>query len=236
MKEQLEHLIELQNIDLKILNAKQKIDSFPLKIAQAELTLREFQTGLDKIIQKLDLIEKKKREKEGSLDDINEKIGKIKGRISEIKTNKEYQAHLMEIESVEKERYAIEDAILLFMEQIDAILKQKKSEEDRMQSERNRINEFKRKLEQEMQEAEREMQQLKDTRLKITETIDSESYSQYMSLFETYNGLAVVEVKEEICMGCNMNVPPQLYVEVKKKEEIFNCPQCRRILFFRNST
>jgi len=58
-------------------------------------------------------------------------------------------------------------------------------------------------------------------------------YREYMKKLESGQGLAVVEVKDSVCMGCNMNIPPQLYVEVRKGEEIFTCPQCRRFLFFR---
>jgi predicted nucleic acid-binding Zn-ribbon protein len=29
-----------------------------------------------------------------------------------------------------------------------------------------------------------------------------------------------------------MNIPPQLYVEIRKNEEIIQCPQCLRILFY----
>jgi predicted nucleic acid-binding Zn-ribbon protein len=55
-------------------------------------------------------------------------------------------------------------------------------------------------------------------------------------LLEICAGLAVIEVKDEICQGCNMNIPPQLFVELKKNEEIYNCPHCRRIIFYKNST
>ena len=29
------------------------------------------------------------------------------------------------------------------------------------------------------------------------------------------NGSAVVSVENEVCMGCFMNIPPQLYIEVQ---------------------
>ena len=62
------------------------------------------------------------------------------------------------------------------------------------------------------------------------------STSQYLILIEACNGVAVIEVKEEICQGCNMNIPPQLFVEIKKQEEMLNCPQCRRLLYYKNNS
>lgn len=236
MKEQLKHLIELQLIDSKILDKKRMIDKIPLGIAEAELSLNTFRADVDKIKQRLDSIEKKKRDKERALDDINEKIKKLKARTAEIKTNKEYQAHLKEIESAEKELYNIEDEILVVMEEIDDSSKQMMLEEAKFKTKEDNIKELKKKLEREMLEAEKELLPLQETRSKIVDVLDNELYDQYITLFKSCKGLAVTEVREEICMGCNMNIPPQLFVEVKKNEEIINCPQCRRILYYRNST
>lgn len=236
MKEQLERLIELQKIDSKILDKKRMTDEIPLRISEAEFPLKESLTAIDKIKQRHDSLELKKRGKERELDDTNEKIKKLKTRTTEIKTNKEYQAHLKEIESVEKERNNIEDEILMVMEEIDTSSKKIESGEVKLRTEKDKIEVFKKKLESEMLEAERELLPLKEIRSKIVAAVDEESYGQYITLFESCSGLAVTEAKEEICLGCNMNIPPQLFVEIKKDEEIFHCPQCRRILYCKNST
>jgi len=236
VKEQLERLIELQKIDSKILDKKRMIDEIPLRISEAEFPLNESQTAIDKIKQRHDSLELKKRGKEKELDDINEKIKKLKARTTEIKTNKEYQAHLKEIESIDKERSTVEDEILIVMEEIDTSSKEIELGRAKFRTEKDKIEALKKKLESEMLEAERELLPLKEARSKIVGVIDEEIYKRYISLFESYNGVAVIEAKDEICQGCNMNIPPQLFVEIKKDEEIIHCPQCRRILYYKNST
>lgn len=69
-----------------------------------------------------------------------------------------------------------------------------------------------------------------------TETLDKETYNLYMSLIESGKGVAVAEAKKEVCQGCNMNIPPQLFVEIKSNEEILQCPQCHRILYFKSNS
>jgi predicted nucleic acid-binding Zn-ribbon protein len=32
-------------------------------------------------------------------------------------------------------------------------------------------------------------------------------------------------------MGCFMNVPPQLCIEVRRWKQMISCPQCSRILY-----
>jgi predicted nucleic acid-binding Zn-ribbon protein len=235
VKEEIEHLIELQQIDTEILGKKLLIDEIPSKISKIELSLKESQAVLDKIKHKHDNLEKSKRDKEIEIDVINEKINKLKSRIADIKTNKEYQAYLKEIESVEKERYNIEDEILIIMEKIDTTLKEIELQDVKLRTEKAKIDEFKKKLEIEMLEAEKELMSLNEKRAGIVNAIDKELYGQYMVLIESCNALAVTEAKGEICLGCNMNIPPQLFVEIKKREEIICCPQCRRILYYKNT-
>ncbi|MEW6067348.1 MAG: C4-type zinc ribbon domain-containing protein [Nitrospirota bacterium] len=235
MNKQLELLIEIQQIDSKILDKKCLIDEIPSKISEAESPLKDSLGALDKIKQRQSSDEKKKRDKEKEIDDINEKIKKLKARASEIKTNKEYQALLKEIESAEKERYAVEDEILTIMEEIENISREIKSEEIRFLSEKEKVDTVKKKLEMEKQNAEKEFLSLKEARLKIVDAIDKDVYEHYINLFESCKALAVIEAKREICMGCNMNIPPQLFVEIKKNDEIIHCPQCRRILYYKNT-
>src|SRR4030043_517079 len=236
MNEQIKCIVELQRIDSNILDRKHMMDVIPSKITKAEQPLKESRLALDKTKQRLGSLEKKKRDKEDELDGINEKIKKLKARIAEIKTNKEYQAHLKEIESVEKERYTVEDEILFVMEEIDASSKEIESEEAKLRTEKDKIEAFKKQLEKERLDAEKELLTLQEDRSRIVANIDKETYNQYIILIESCNGIAVTEAKEEICQGCNMNIPPQLFVEIKKNEEIINCPQCRRILYYKNNT
>jgi predicted nucleic acid-binding Zn-ribbon protein len=235
LNEQLERLIKLQQIDLKLRAVSHVIEEFPSKISAAELPLRESQILLNNSKQKTESFEKKKRDKERELKDIDDKIGKLKTRTAEIKTNKEYQALLKEIESFEKQRSDTEDEILVIMEESDTASGQIKAEEAKFKSEKDKVEAFKKKLGYEKSEVEKELLAIKEERSVIAQTVDKEMYDLYMSLMEACNGLAVTEAKEEICQGCNMNIPPQLFVEIKKNEEIISCPQCRRILHFKNS-
>ncbi len=55
----------------------------------------------------------------------------------------------------------------------------------------------------------------------------------YNILREKRGGIAVTNVRNGVCLGCNMNIPPQLFIEVTKNKQLIQCPSCNRILFFR---
>ena len=46
------------------------------------------------------------------------------------------------------------------------------------------------------------------------------------------HNIGIASVKDEVCNGCYMHIPPQLYVEVKKDLEVHTCPHCQRILYY----
>jgi len=232
VKDLIKSLVALQEIDRRIIEKRFFIDKVPLRIYEVDEPLKQAKAELEKMKQKTEALSKKKREKEQSLEGTNEKISKMKGRVSEIKTNKEYQAHLREIETSEKEITAIEDEILTVMEDLDAALRQQKEKEEKVNREVEKINAFKKELDREVEEYEKELASLKEERTKLVASIVPDVYGRYMMLLKTGGGVAVTPARNELCTGCNMQIPPQLYVEIRKNEEIIQCPQCLRILYY----
>jgi predicted nucleic acid-binding Zn-ribbon protein len=45
-------------------------------------------------------------------------------------------------------------------------------------------------------------------------------------------GLAVVPVRNGTCAGCNMSIPPQLYNQLIRGEQLFACPLCHRLIYY----
>ncbi|HDZ61538.1 MAG TPA: hypothetical protein ENH40_00120, partial [Nitrospirae bacterium] len=43
--------------------------------------------------------------------------------------------------------------------------------------------------------------------------------------------------RKEICKGCNTNIPPQLYNDIRSnKDDIFTCYYCSRFLFYSDAS
>ncbi len=232
MKDLIKHLVNLQETDTSIIKKRVFIEKIPLRVFEVDQPLKEAKADLEKLRQKTESLVKKKRNKELLLEEINEKIRKMKARVSELKTNKEYQAHLKEMESFEGEIAAVEEEILVVMEELDAAMKLQKSKEVDVQAETEKLNVFKKQLDEEVLKYESELKGLREQRVGLVESIDTDIYDKYMLLLKTGSGVAVTQAKNELCTGCNMNIPPQLYVEIKKNEEVIQCPQCLRILFY----
>lgn len=232
MNEQLRLLIELQEIDTIIINSKAKISSIPQRIAAFDAPLKSAQSLYEKVQQQLSAAEKKKKEKHIEIEEMSEKINKLKTRSSEIKNNKEYQAHLKEIESIEHSLSTAQEAASAISASAETLSKEASSHKDTVKTEEERISSIKEDLNKEAAEAELELKSVIDKRRTLAKQVDKATYDLYMTILKTRRGLAVVNSSKEICHGCNMHIPPQMYVEIKSNTELNHCPQCRRILYY----
>ncbi len=232
MNEQLKLLIELQDLDTEIVSIVDNIELLPRKFSQFEVPLKEARTSLESINKKAEVLNKKKHDKDLELDEVQDKIDKLKARSSDIKTNKEYEAHRKEIEVFENNIYKIEDEILVLMEEIEASAGNMRKEEEIVRKAEDEFKKQEKIIEEEKNRLNSEIEVYKARRNDFVTRIDKELYDQYMQKFDRLGGLAVVQVRNEICLGCNTNIPPQLYNDIKETGKTYTCYYCKRFLYY----
>ena len=233
MKEQLKLLVELQEIDSCILSIVEKIESYPERLNQYKIPLNQAQEAFHKFKTKSESLDKKKKAKDHKLDEIEDKINKLKGRSGDIKTNKEYEAHLKEIESFEKSKYRTEDEILAIMEDYEIFAGEVEKEEIKVRETEAEFKKQEKLLGDEKNTHESELEVIEAKRKDFAARLDEDIYNQYEILRKRLGGSAVAQTVNEICLGCNTNIPPQLYNDIKSTDEIYTCFFCKRFLYFK---
>jgi predicted nucleic acid-binding Zn-ribbon protein len=235
MEEKLSLLIQLQEIDAKIRTQIAQKNRLPEALATLELRRVSINDNLDKVQEALLAAQKDKRDRDKDLEAGVQKVEKLKARSAEIKNNKEYQALLKEIEAAEQENKAVEDDILGLMEKIDAAAGQITIAEQRAKEEAAEIQVEQKQHEAVLAKLEEELKAIEEERQKAIARIPKQLLSQYQKLLGTKAGIAIAEARGESCSGCYMSIPPQVYVNVKKNESIITCPNCGRILYFKET-
>jgi len=233
MDEHLSLLIQLQEIDTEIRSLNIRKKQLPVKLAALEDKRTANKKNLDGVKETLLIVQKDRRDREQDLESGIQKTERLKGRASEIKTNKEYQALLKEIEVAEQEKKAIEDEILFLMEKIDTTVAAITAAENNVREEENKILCDRQALETAMIKVDETLKVAEQKKQDIASGIESSVFAKYQRLLETKAGSAIVEVRGESCSGCFMSIPPQVFVNVKKNENIITCPQCGRILYYK---
>ena len=235
MEESLGLLIQLQELDSTIRARSEQKNRLPEALAALERRRTAAREDLDAVKESLQTAQKNKRDRDTDLEAGAQKVEKLKARASEIKTNKEYQALLKEIETAEQENKAIEDDILLLMEKIDGAAAQITAAERRTKEEETVIQAEQKQHEAAFARLEEELKAVEQARRELVSRIQPPVLSQYQKLLASKAGSAMAEARGESCSGCYMSIPPQVFVNVKKNESIITCPNCGRILYYKEA-
>ena len=229
--EDLRKLVELQKLDKEIFSLKQTLSESPrtLEALSSEFEFKKATfKSLEENRQKLQL---KQKEKEGDLAAREEGIKKAHGQLGVLKTNKEYQAKLAEIESLKADKSLIEEDILRLMDQVEEAKKSVDAEKIRLNEEEKIFNEKKETCEEQAKNMEAEIQTLTGKRSIGSSVIDKKVLNAYEHILQGRAGVALVLVKDNSCLGCHMRVPHQVINEIKMHDRLITCENCSRILY-----
>ena len=235
MKEQLALLIQLQKIDSQLGLTKAEKARHPIELENAERPLKAAQKALEKAKSELNTASKTKRDKEGELRHQEETIEKLKARQSEIKTNKEYQAHLHELEAARQVKSQLEDELLNLMEESDNLNKGIATEEAAVSAGQQSFQTEEQQLARRASQANESITKWEEERNGLLKQLESKLLRNYERIKSARKDLAVVPIIGGICAGCHMNIPPQLVAEVKLEESIHTCSNCHRIMYWHQS-
>jgi uncharacterized protein len=234
LKEQLSYLIELQKLDLIIGRIVVKKNELPEKILQMDEGFAVSAKNVEESKKKFEELNKLQSEKEDRLRKGVDTIKKSKDRLLEVKTNKEYQAILKEIETIEKKNSEIEDEIISGLEEIDRMKTVLREKEKEFENHKSQYEGEKKKTEKEISQLDHDLGDAEKRNDALRKQIHDELLKRYETIKGRRNGLAVASVWKEVCGGCHMNIPPQMYIELQKSEELLSCPNCNRIIFWCN--
>jgi predicted nucleic acid-binding Zn-ribbon protein len=231
MNPDLEKLVQLQKADAELRRVETALQEVPRRRAEAESRLKQERAHLDQAREALQESQKARRQHEGGLQDLETKRSKYKGQLMEVKTNKEYTAMLHEIENVEREIKAREDQILLEMERAESLGADVKREEAVFKTSEERHRGEARTLDEQQQALEAERERLRKDRDAVATGLGPDLLELYGRVARL-RGSAVAEARDEMCQVCHVKLRPQMYVDLKRNEDIVQCPACNRILYF----
>jgi predicted nucleic acid-binding Zn-ribbon protein len=231
MNPRLEQLIHLQKVDSELRRTQSALLEIPRRKAELEAELAADRAHLDAARAALDGSLKARKRHEGSLQDLEGKRSKYKGQLMEVKTNKEYTAMLHEIETVEREIRAIEDQILVEMEKAETLTVEVKKEEIAFKAREERHRGDVRGLDDSARRLEADSARLGAERDQVSHGIDEDTLELFQRI-SRLRGSAMAEARDGMCQVCHLKIRLQMYADLKRNEEIMQCPACNRILYY----
>lgn len=225
-------LIELQKLDLRIADLKEQRRKIPERLEENEAPLREAKRLFREASASVESLVKDRRGHEKDLEAHEDRIGKMKDRAAQLKTNQEYQAHLFEVELANKKRGEIEEKILLAMEQIEQTQRTIVDVQAKLKESEALFIKEKAKLDEKDRLLATELAELEVKQKHLSGQVEKSLLARYNKLKTTRKEQALALIKDGICVGCRLQLPPQLVSQVKRGEDVHTCPYCYRMLYW----
>lgn len=233
MKKKLDLLEEMQNIDRIIDVKKAEQAELHAGIVEFERVLTAMQTSLAEHLTQMTAFRHEKVELDAAMHAEEENIKRSETNMKEIRTNKEYQAVGREIAAARKQVADLEEQQL----QLDSRCDELQATIDTCQAELTKLTDSTSDGSQEKQAVIDTIQSIVDIatvkRDAITKELSGSLVRRYNQLRDQRQGRALAEARDGSCMGCNMQLPPQLYNTLFKGDEMYFCPHCQRILILK---
>jgi predicted nucleic acid-binding Zn-ribbon protein len=230
VKKKLNLLEELQGIDRAIGEQKAEQEELAAGILELQQALSTVQISLADYQARMMELRRERAELDAALHTERENINRSETNLKEIRTNKEYQAVGREITAARKQITDLEEQQL----QIDCRCEELQATIDACQTELATLADSTKNGSAEKQAVIATLQKTIDIattkRDAIVKELSSNLVRRYTQLRDQRRGQALAEARDGSCMGCNMQLPPQLYNMLFKGDEMYFCPHCQRIL------
>jgi len=231
MNPDLEKLVRLHQVESELKRIEAELASIPRLRQEIDDRLARDRSHLDAAKAALEGSQKARKQNEASVQDLETKRSKYKGQLMEVKTNKEYTAVLHEIEGVERDIKVREDVILEEMEKSEALAQDVKREEADFKAVEADAKTEKANLDARAATLGAEAQRLGTERDGVAGSVPEESLALYARIAKQ-RGTGVAEARDGMCQACHVRMRVQIWVEVKKNEQLFQCESCSRLLFY----
>lgn len=234
MNPDLAKLIQLQDLDSKLLQSINAISQIPTEKQRLEDEFNSSIAQFNKARLDLSNLEEGQKLLEVQLKELTEQQEKFKADLMKVKNEREYTTCLREIDAAKKSIQQIEAELLDSVEKIEKLRAEVDSRtpeiEERRQGIDNRLKEF----EQQLEEHQRLIDALKAEREQLASTISKSVYTNYERISRLRGGQGLAEAVNYSCSACRMTIRPQVFSLIKRSEEVVTCESCSRILFYRS--
>jgi uncharacterized protein len=231
IRDQLSTLSALQRIEIEIAGFEKSLADVDARIDALNEEVRAFQAQVDESRGHIEDLKKRYRDSEAEVKVIDGRIAQRNDQLRAVKTNKEYQTMLKEIDDLRAKRSELEDKTLVVLDDSE------KTEAQIAILKRDLIDltqeiEEKQKVIHKTAEAERQnLERLVGERDAIMATLTPDLHKLFAKAKKQGRGIAVAAVIDAVCQVCRMNIPPQMYNELMRLDTLRTCPNCQRIIY-----
>jgi len=234
LKSDIESLVKLQEAETEIVRLNAVMLEVEKEKEKLSAKLNQFGNALEENKENLLRAMAACRDIEREIQVVDDRIIKSNEKLRMVKTNKEYNLFLREVDDNKKRKDVLETELLEYFDEKEEMEKIVQETEKEFHLLKDQIEAEQKEIEKKSKNDRVLLDKYVARQEDIGKTLDTSLMQRFAKISKMNNGSAVVSVENEVCMGCFMNIPPQLYIEVQRGNLLISCPQCSRILYHVN--
>ncbi len=232
MRNDLELLLKLQVIDYDLGELERSKDYLPDMMENLNREILDAKQKVVDTVNALDGARVTRKKLELDIQTRESELQKYQQQMMSIKTNREYDALVAEIDSIKSAVSASETELLKTMESIEQfdkdIVAWREKETAIVENNQKQLMVLKEK----MDSIGDKVLEKKDSRQEIIKSIPVTVMSTYERVRKGRGGRAVVVVKKRACSSCFKSLTPKKIQEIKRNDHVMTCDYCGCLLFW----
>ncbi len=228
----LEQLLVLQERDRQLTLLAEELAAIPPQRAEARARVEAARAAVETGRSQAMHLESRRKELEMEVESRKQLIEKYSLQQFQTRRNEEYRALAQEIEACRTAISQLEDQQLELMEQADQVQQQvatARRELEQVQQDTARVLA---ELDARERHLRQQFEELQRGRAALAGQVEPGLLSRYDRLRRHKGPKVVVGVEHGTCGGCHVGLPAQLLIACRAPQEINQCPNCGRILFY----
>ena len=232
MSPTLSALIALQALDSAAEALRKRLADMPAAEQAIATALGAARASVDAEKARIQENTQARRALEKDIAGVDTRLARFDDHKAAVKTNHEYTALLHEISTAKAEKDAIEERLLVLMEEGDTLAAGLKTAERALTEEEDRGRKAKAALETDRGQIDKELTHLSSERARESREVDTAMLSKYSQLLKQRKGIAVSKMTGDICDACHVRLRPHVTQQVRRNDAIVQCDSCQRILYY----
>jgi len=236
MHPHLKYLIELQGVDFRLIEIRERVSKFPKRLAEVEARVTAARHRITTAKEALTSSLKERKTYEMDVEQWKERAKKHRNQSGEVKTNEAYKALQHEIQNAENEIAKAEDRLLDRMVAGEEYERQVKAAEAAVKEIEATASKERQAIQAEYNAAQKELAAADAARAAAVSAVPEDLVDHYERIAKRHGGIALAEIRGEGCGQCGVHIRPHVIQLLQRdgNEEFYHCETCTRILYYAN--